>query len=102
MSQNVRMKPTGISWKNAPQGSAPPNTKLSAASHIYTTHAPANYNRKNPQTMQEFREGQRNVAYSKFTEGPLANAMSRLTLGKGRKSRRHSKKHRKTRRGRKN
>ena len=96
------MKPTGISWKNTPQGSAPPNTKYTAATHIYTTHAANTYNRKNPQTMQEFQQGQRNVVYSKFTEGPLANAMKRLTLGKGRKTRRHSKKHRKTRRGRKN
>lgn len=102
MSQNVRMKPAGITWKNAPQGSVVPNTKLSAASHIYTTHGANNYNRKNPQTAQEYAQGRQNVAYSKFTEGPLANAMSRLTLGKGRKTRRHSKKHRKTRRGRKN
>ena len=102
MSQNVRMKPAGISWQNAPRGTAVPNTKLSAASHIYETHAKQEYNRKNPQTAQEFAEGRRNVAYSKFTEGPLANALSRLTLGKGRKTRRHSRKHRKTRRGRKN
>jgi hypothetical protein len=102
MSQNVRMKPAGISWQNAPQGTAVPNTKYTAASHIYSTHAAANYNRKNPQTAQQFAEGQRNVAYSKYTEGALANAMGRLTLGKGRKTRRRSKKHRKTRRGRKN
>jgi len=91
-----------ISWQNAPRGTAVPNTKLSAASHIYQTHAPNEYSRKNPQTAQEFAEGQRNVVYSKFTEGPLAAAMSRLTLGRGRKTRRRSRKHRKTRRGRKN
>jgi hypothetical protein len=102
MSQNTRMKPTGISWQNAPRGTAVPNTKFTAASHIYETHAAPNYNRKNPQTAQQFAEGQRNVLASKITEGPLAAAMSRLTLGKGRKTRRRSRKHRKTRRGRKN
>ena len=98
----MSQKPTTISWRNAPAGTAVPNTKLSAASHIFPTYTATNYNRKNPQTQQQFREGQQNVMYSKFTEGPLANAMSKLTLGRGRKTRRHSKKHRKTRKNRKN
>ena len=96
------MKPTGISWQNAPAGTAVPNTKYSAASHIYTTHGANAYNRKNPQTAQEYAQGRQNVMASKITEGPLAAMFGRLTLGKGRKTRRRSKKHRKTRRGRKN
>jgi hypothetical protein len=102
MSQNTRMKPAGISWQNAPRGTAVPNTKFSAASHIYQTHGANAYNRKNPQTAQEYAQGRQNVMASKITEGPLANMFGRLTLGKGRKTRRRSRKHRKTRRGRKN
>lgn len=98
------MRPSGVSWPNAPQGSSVPNTKYGAITKVGNTHAKSNYNRKNPQTQREFQEGQRNVAYSKFTEGPLANAFSRITLGPrgGKSRRRYSKKHRKTRKHRKN
>ena len=99
MSSNPR-----ISWPNAPAGTQAPSNKYGAATAVANTHAPNKYNRKNPQTLQEHEEGKRNVILSKIASGPLANMMSRLSLGKGGKScrRRHTKKHRKSRKTRKN
>ena len=68
----------GVSW---------PST--GNVSGVATTHSKNNYNRKNPQTLQQYKEGRHTVLLSKATEGPLANMMSRLSLGKGGKSRRH-------------
>ena len=68
----------GVSW---------PST--GNVSGVATTHSKNNYNRKNPQTLQQYQEGRHNVLLSRTTEGPLANMMSRLSLGKGGKSRRH-------------
>lgn len=88
---NVKMRrpghPGGISWANAPRGTAPPNTKLSAATHIYQTHAATNYNRTNPQTAEEFRQGREAVAYNKYINSQLAKAMGSMSLsGGGRKT----------------
>jgi hypothetical protein len=89
MSGNARMKPTGISWPNAPQGSHVPNSKYGAVTAIGMTHASNIYNRKNPQTAQEFREGRQSVAYNKYIQDQLARAMGALSLsGRGRKTKR--------------
>ena len=101
-SENVRMRPTGIRWPNAPRHSAAPNSKYGAVTAVVTTHAPNVYNRKNPQTLEEHLQGRRNVLLNRTIEGNLANKMRRLSLGKGGKSRRHTKKHRKTLKNRKN
>jgi hypothetical protein len=93
MSSNPR-----ISWPNNRTGTKPPNSKYGAITGVATTHAPNSYNRKNPQTLEQYQQGKQNVRLSRIASGPLANMMSRLSLGKGGKSRRrHTKKHRKTR-----
>ncbi len=102
-AQNARMRPSGISWPNAPKGAKVPNNKYGAVTAVAATHAPNMYNRKNPQTAEEFQQGRQNVLANRTIEGPLANMMSRLSLGKGGKSRRrHTKRYRKSRKIRKN
>lgn len=108
MSQNVRMRPSGISWPNAPLGSTTTTqSKYGAVTGVGLTYSQNNYPRKElTQTSLEHKKAKGNAFIEKYGTNAymskLTSNLSKLSLGgKGRKTRKHrSKKHRKTHRRR--